>query len=105
MYERGPLMCGSTTSATPTRAYCWRPVCRSMSSGARLGHESIKTTVDTYGHVLPASEANATLERALAFAEPVSGQKAGAVSVSGPVPFHEGQDPVVDSAAQRPPRV
>ena len=33
VYERGPLMCGSTTSATPTRAYCWRPVCRSMSSG------------------------------------------------------------------------
>ena len=32
---------------------------------ARLGHESIQTTVDTYGHVLPASESNATLERAL----------------------------------------
>ena len=26
---------------------------------ARLGHASIQTTVDTYGHVLPASDAEA----------------------------------------------
>ena len=41
---------------------------------ARLGHESIQTTVDTYGHVLPASEASATLERALEFAECLQNQ-------------------------------
>ena len=29
----------------------------------------VKTTVDTYGHVLPASEASATHERALEFAK------------------------------------
>ena len=38
---------------------------------ARLGHASIQTTVDIYGHVLPASdvEAGAILESTLAFAE------------------------------------
>ena len=35
---------------------------------ARLGHASIQTTVDTYGHVLPASDAEAgrVMERWLA---------------------------------------
>jgi integrase len=35
---------------------------------ARLGHASIQTTVDTYGHVLPASdvEAGRVMERRLA---------------------------------------
>ena len=35
---------------------------------ARLGHASIQTTVDTYGHVLPASdvEAGLVMERRLA---------------------------------------
>ena len=34
---------------------------------ARMGHESIQTTVDTYGHVLPASdvEAGRTMESQL----------------------------------------
>ena len=36
---------------------------------ARLGHESIQTTVDIYGHVLPASESSGTLEQALRFAK------------------------------------
>ena len=36
---------------------------------ARLGHESIKTTVDVYGHVISISESSATFEQAMTFAE------------------------------------
>lgn len=37
---------------------------------ARLGHESIKTTVDTYGHLLPDAQRMAQDAAALAFARP-----------------------------------
>ena len=53
-----------STMCSPSSSH----VCRScLRLYRRLGHETIQTTVDIYGHVLPASdaEAGAILERSL----------------------------------------
>ena len=69
----GPLGTGVARNLGTEPCY-WRPGVPVHVVRDKLGHESIKTTVDTYGHVLPASESSATLEQALAFAECLQNQ-------------------------------